>query len=270
MRTAGYPSPPTRQDQMLRPPEVKDNSGTAGPLAGRRLRDDGGTGTPAGRPADHDRGQPGGRRGPIRIGRRVRGLPRRSLRLPASRPRVSLVVIDTDVASALLRRRASDELARALAGQVLAITFVTVGELTKWTLVRHWGPRSLATMRTFLGGLVILPYDQRVSARWGELQAYAQLRGRPRPTMTVGSPLAASCASSRSRRSTSRTSRTSPSTRASSSSVSRAAGAGNAEGAWSHGWSELQDSREPGAFYRPVGDTKRPGRRLGSLAPSTS
>jgi len=95
---------------------------------------------------------------------------------------VSLVVIDTDVASTLLRRRASDELARALAGQILAITFVTVGELTKWTLVRHWGPRSLATMRTFLGGLVILPYDQRVSARWGELQAYAQLRGRPRPT----------------------------------------------------------------------------------------
>ena len=37
-------------------------------------------------------------------------------------------------------------------------------------------------MRTFLGGLVILPYDQRVSARWGELQAYAQLRGRSRPT----------------------------------------------------------------------------------------
>lgn len=95
---------------------------------------------------------------------------------------MSLVVIDTDVASALLRRRASDELARALAGQILAVTFVTVGELTKWTLVRHWGPRSLATMRTFLGGLVILPYDQRVSARWGELQAYAQLRGRPRPT----------------------------------------------------------------------------------------
>jgi len=28
-------------------------------------------------------------------------------------------------------------------------------------------------MRTFLAGLVVLPYDQRVAARWGELQAYA-------------------------------------------------------------------------------------------------
>jgi predicted nucleic acid-binding protein len=95
---------------------------------------------------------------------------------------VSLVVIDTDVASTLLRRRATDALAGALAGHVLSVTFVTVGELTKWTLVRHWGPRSLDTMRNFLAGLVVLPYDQQVAARWGELQAYAQLRGRPRPT----------------------------------------------------------------------------------------
>lgn len=95
---------------------------------------------------------------------------------------MSLVVIDTDVASTLLRRRATDALAGALAGQVLAVTFVTVGELTKWTLVRHWGPRSLDTMRNFLAGLVVLPYDLQVAARWGELQAYAQLRGRPRPT----------------------------------------------------------------------------------------
>ena len=26
------------------------------------------------------------------------------------------------------------------------------------------------------------PYDQHVAVRWGEIQAYAQLRGRPRPT----------------------------------------------------------------------------------------
>ena len=45
--------------------------------------------------------------------------PHRSLRLPARfRHRVSLVVLDTDVASALLRRRASDSIARHLAGQV--------------------------------------------------------------------------------------------------------------------------------------------------------
>ena len=95
---------------------------------------------------------------------------------------MSLVVLDTDVASALLRRRAPDAVARQLVGQIPAITFVTVGELTKWTLVRKWGPRNLQTMRTFLAGLVVLPYDRRVAVRWGEIQAYAQLRSRPRPT----------------------------------------------------------------------------------------
>jgi hypothetical protein len=91
---------------------------------------------------------------------------------------VSLVVVDTDVASTLLRRRISDTLARQLAGHTIAITFVTYGELTKWTLVRHWGPRSLDTMRTFLAALVVLPYDQRVATRWGEIQG---LRPAPRP-----------------------------------------------------------------------------------------
>ncbi|MFP5070737.1 type II toxin-antitoxin system VapC family toxin [Pseudonocardia nantongensis] len=62
------------------------------------------------------------------------------------------------------------------------MTFVTVGELTKCTLVRQWGPRRVETMRSFIAGLVVLPSDQRVAARWGELQAYAQRRGRPRPT----------------------------------------------------------------------------------------
>jgi toxin FitB len=44
---------------------------------------------------------------------------------------VSLVVLDTDLASALLRRRASPQLLRILDGSIPAVTFVTVGELTR-------------------------------------------------------------------------------------------------------------------------------------------
>jgi predicted nucleic acid-binding protein len=89
---------------------------------------------------------------------------------------VSLVVVDTDVASTILRRRAPANLTRRLADHTVGITFVTYGELTKWTLVRHWGPRSLETMRTFLAGLLVLPYDQRVAARWGEHEGLELLR----------------------------------------------------------------------------------------------
>jgi predicted nucleic acid-binding protein len=39
------------------------------------------------------------------------------------------IVLDTDVASAVLRRRTPTPLAAHLAGHVLAFTFVTVGEL---------------------------------------------------------------------------------------------------------------------------------------------
>jgi predicted nucleic acid-binding protein len=94
---------------------------------------------------------------------------------------VSFVVLDTDVASAVFRGRTSEQLNARLAGRSLAITFVTVAELTKWTLVRHWGPQRLADMQTFLANLIALPYGDTVATTWGHMQARAQLRGRPRP-----------------------------------------------------------------------------------------
>lgn len=94
---------------------------------------------------------------------------------------MSFVVLDTDVASRSLKHNLPDQLAARLAGRSLAITFVTYGELTKWTLVRSWGPRRLAALDRFLSRVVLLPYSRRVARRWGELQAHAQARGRPRP-----------------------------------------------------------------------------------------
>lgn len=95
---------------------------------------------------------------------------------------MSFIVLDTDVASAILRDRLPEPLRARLAGQSLAVTFVTVGELTKWTLVRSWGPERLATLESFLAqDVVVLPYSQRVARTWGGLQARAQKRGRPRP-----------------------------------------------------------------------------------------
>lgn len=94
---------------------------------------------------------------------------------------MSFVVLDTDVASAVFRGRASEQLNARLAGHSLAITFVTVAELTKWTLVRQRGPQRLADMQSFLTNLVALPYGDTVATTWGHMQARAQLRGRPRP-----------------------------------------------------------------------------------------
>lgn len=94
---------------------------------------------------------------------------------------MSAIVLDTDVASAILKNRVSDHLATRLAGTRLAVTFVTVGELTQWTFLRRWGPRRRAGLERFFTQVIVLPYSPRVATLWGEIQAHAQLRGRPRP-----------------------------------------------------------------------------------------
>ena len=94
---------------------------------------------------------------------------------------MSFVVLDTDVASASLRGRLPGQLRVRLAGQTVCMAFVTLGELTKWTILRSWGPRRLADLREWRQHVVLLPFDERVSVMWGELQAHGQRRGRPAP-----------------------------------------------------------------------------------------
>jgi hypothetical protein len=51
---------------------------------------------------------------------------------------VSYVVIDTDIASGVLGERLPSSLEAQLVSRTMTITFVTFGELTKWTLIRDW------------------------------------------------------------------------------------------------------------------------------------
>jgi predicted nucleic acid-binding protein len=94
---------------------------------------------------------------------------------------VSFLVLDTDVSSASLRSRLADPLRARPTGQTWRISFVTVGELTKWTVLRNWGPTKLASLADRRRHVVTLRYAERVAVRWGELQARAERRGRPRP-----------------------------------------------------------------------------------------
>lgn len=73
---------------------------------------------------------------------------------------MSFVVLDTDVASASLRGRLPDRLRARLTGQTWCISFVTVGELTKWTVLRNWGPRKLAELAEWQRDVVLLSYSE--------------------------------------------------------------------------------------------------------------
>lgn len=55
--------------------------------------------------------------------------------------------IPDDVASTILRGRLADPLRSRLTGHSLCITFVTLGEMTMWRVLRDWGPRRLATFK---------------------------------------------------------------------------------------------------------------------------
>ena len=91
---------------------------------------------------------------------------------------MSLIVLDTDVASASLRNRLPDRLRAALAGHTMCITFVTVGELTKWRVLRSWGAARTADLARWRQRVGVLAYDETVADKWGQLQARAQRRGR--------------------------------------------------------------------------------------------
>jgi len=94
---------------------------------------------------------------------------------------VTAVVVDTDVASAILKGRLPDHLDRLMSGRRLAITFVTVGELTQWTHLRRWGEARRAGLHAFFHSVVIVNATVDAAVVWGDIQAAGRLRGRPRP-----------------------------------------------------------------------------------------
>lgn len=91
------------------------------------------------------------------------------------------VVLDTDVASLAHKRKLPGSLAARLLGRRPVLTFVTLGELTKWVEIRRWGSRSRQEFADWLSPFAVLPGDDAVAVTWGRLSAAAHQRGRPRP-----------------------------------------------------------------------------------------
>lgn len=91
------------------------------------------------------------------------------------------IVLDTDVASLSIKQRLPSTLLRELVGAQVGITFVTVGELTRWTVMRQWGAARRAQLDAWLAPRPTLPYSDEVAHVWGAISAHCGRRGRPRP-----------------------------------------------------------------------------------------
>jgi toxin FitB len=91
------------------------------------------------------------------------------------------VVLDTDVASLAFKRQLPAAMIGKLVGHEPVITFVTLGELTKWVTKRDWGPHRRAQLLRWLDSVGVVHTTDRIAQTWGELVTFAERRGRSMP-----------------------------------------------------------------------------------------
>jgi predicted nucleic acid-binding protein len=109
------------------------------------------------------------------------------------------VVLDTDVASLIFRKRLPAAMAARLANKTWCLTFVTIGEMTQWAALRDWSRRNLASLEAWMADCVSINASWEVAQSWGRLSAAGKRRGQTHPIndtwiasccLTEGLPLA--------------------------------------------------------------------------------
>lgn len=90
------------------------------------------------------------------------------------------VVLDTNVVSYLMRGGSlAEAYAPHLQNRLLAITFVTVGELYFGAEKGKWGERKRRELEAALRNFVVVPYDHEIARCYGRLVAERQRSGKP-------------------------------------------------------------------------------------------
>ncbi len=92
------------------------------------------------------------------------------------------LLLDTDVASFLFKRSPrADRFRPLVAGKRLVLSFMTVAELYRWTIVRNWGDRKTHQLEATLRRYVIVPYDRDLAWAWARIVAACERAGRRMP-----------------------------------------------------------------------------------------
>jgi predicted nucleic acid-binding protein len=94
-------------------------------------------------------------------------------------------LLDTDTISAYLRER-EPVVSRVMQyfGRLHA-SAITVGELYVWTLRRKTSPKRLVGLEKLLAGITVIPAEDTVARKFGELRAELLDEGRPTPTLDL-------------------------------------------------------------------------------------
>ncbi|MBW1800971.1 MAG: type II toxin-antitoxin system VapC family toxin [Deltaproteobacteria bacterium] len=90
------------------------------------------------------------------------------------------IMIDTNIVSYLMRGRAeAHAYAQHLQGKLLAISFVTVGELFYGAEKARWGHQRRMKLETTLRNFLVIPYDYEIAKNYARILADCDRQGRP-------------------------------------------------------------------------------------------
>lgn len=102
------------------------------------------------------------------------------------------LILDTNIVSYLMK---GGSLAKAYAhrvqGCLLAISFITVGEMYYGAEKARWGERKRKALETTLRNFVVIPYDHEIARCYGRLAAERTRAGKP---MSLHDAWIAACA----------------------------------------------------------------------------
>jgi predicted nucleic acid-binding protein len=90
------------------------------------------------------------------------------------------LMLDTNILSYLWKNDPLAQLyAPHLAGKLLVISFITVGELFYWWEDKGWGERRKQEMESRLRNFIVVPSDHEISRCYGMVAKERKRQGRP-------------------------------------------------------------------------------------------
>lgn len=90
------------------------------------------------------------------------------------------IIIDTNIVSYMMRGGPEAKAyAPHLKGKLIAISFITVGELYSWAEKNNWGEKRRLQLETTLKNYVVIPYDHEIAKQYGKVLAERERLGRP-------------------------------------------------------------------------------------------
>jgi len=90
------------------------------------------------------------------------------------------ILLDTNIVSYLMRGGSEAKMyAPHVQNKLLAISFITVGEMYFGMENKNWGENKRKQLDTTLRNFVVIPYDDEIARCYGRLVAERKRNGRP-------------------------------------------------------------------------------------------